>query len=196
MTNFLRLHKNLLPLLALAALCVYTVLVTLFGQVYHEGAYYNRAFDFRHYLAFAAVALNLVVYFRFRPWFKLPLIGMLLLGVLDFLSFTPDRFSIGFGVRDVLRISLQPLSLLVIGVYYLLNQAAAHRLLRQYVLPNPTPQQQAAAYQEQVLQFKTTFARKSDESLRHSMNDAALVPAAREAARQLLRARHQDQPLP
>ncbi|RTQ51390.1 hypothetical protein EJV47_06180 [Hymenobacter gummosus] len=57
------------------------------------------------------------------------------------------------------------------------------------MLPKPTPQQQRTAYQERVTQFKTTFARKSDESLRQMLSNETLVPAAREAARQLLQAR-------
>lgn len=180
MANSFRPHKNLLPLLLLLALCLYTALLALADRA---------IIDYHHYLAFAAVALNLLVYVRFRPAFKFTLIGMLLLGLLDWLSFTPDRLSIGFGLTDTFRVNLQLLSLLVIVVYYFLNRAGVHGLLRRYVLSNPTPQQQAAAYQERVGQFKATFARKSDESLQQMLRDEALVAAAREAARQLLRER-------
>ncbi|GAB3833202.1 hypothetical protein [Hymenobacter jeollabukensis] len=186
--NLLRLHKNLLPLLALAALCLYTILVTLFSKVYYEGAYFTRTFDFRHYLAFAAVALNLVVYFCARPWFKFTLIGMLLPGLLDLLSFTPDRISLGFGVTDAFRLSIQPLSLLFIAAYYFLNRTSSRRFLRAYVLPAPT-QQRATHYQEQVTQFKATLGRKPDDSLRLMLHDEKLVAAAREAAKQLLHER-------
>jgi hypothetical protein len=189
MTDFLRQHKNLLPLLLLTAVCAYTVVVTLFTPVYIEGQPYERSFDFRHYLALAGVALNLLAHFRFRRWFKFTLAGLLLLGLFDVANFTPDRFSMGFGFGDAVRISVQPLSLLVAVVYYLLNPAESRRLLRTYVLPAPSPDKQAAYYRERVAQFRSSYARKSDESLHALLGNQQLVPAAQEAARQLLQER-------
>ncbi|GAA4386008.1 hypothetical protein GCM10023186_30070 [Hymenobacter koreensis] len=175
-------------------LCIHAAAVIWFEEVYSQGEYFQRAFTYRHYLAFAAVALNLAVYFLNRRRFKFTLLGMLLLGLLDVLSFTPDRFSVGMGFGSV-RAGIQPLSLLFILGFYLLNRRSSKRLLsrlRTQMLPPPSPQKQAAYHHEQIARFKATYARYSDASLQEIVRRRAVVPDAHAAALQLLQERGLD----
>ncbi|GGG49920.1 hypothetical protein [Hymenobacter glacieicola] len=177
-------HKNLIPLLALSGVCIYTVLLILFDKVYYQGSYYDRAFSVPHDIGFAGVVVSLLVYFLKRSLFKPVLILTLTLGLFNFANFTPDKTSVGIG-----PIGIQPLSLLLIAIYYFLNKRSAHRLLRAYVLPSPSPQRQAENRLESVAKFKSAFARKSDESLLEIVQKRAVVPDALEAAKQLLQER-------
>lgn len=177
-------HKNLVPLLALSGVCIYTVLVILFDKVYYEGSYYDRSFTIPHCLGFAAVIVTFLVYFLKRSLFKPLLVLTLSLGLFNLINFTPDKTSIGIG-----PIGIQPLALLLLVVYYFLNKSSANRFLRAYVIPPPSPQKQAENRRESIAKFKATFAKKSDESLQEIVQKQAVVPDALEAAQQLLKER-------
>lgn len=182
--KLLQIHRNLIPLLILAGICVYTLFTILFDKVYYEGSYYDRSFTLPHYIGFAGVIVSLLVYFLRRTLFKPAIILTLTLGLFNLANFTPDKTSVGIG-----PIGVQPLSLLLIVVYYFLNKQSAHRLLRAYVIPTPSPQKQAENRRESIAKFKATFAKKSDESLLEIVKKRAVVPDALEAARQLLQER-------
>ncbi|SNR29114.1 transient-receptor-potential channel family protein [Hymenobacter mucosus] len=182
--NLFRVHKNLIPLLTLTGICIYTLLIIFFDKVYYEGAYYDRAFSITHYIGFVGVVLSLLVYFLKRSLFKPVLLVTLTMGLFNLANFTLDKTSVGIG-----PIGIQPLSLLLIIIYYFLNKQSAHRFLRAYIIPSPSPQKQAENWRAQVSKFKETFAKKSDESLQDMVQKRAVVPAALEAAKQLLQER-------
>jgi hypothetical protein len=176
-----QIHRNLIPLLILVVICVYTLFTTLFGKVYYEGSYYDRSFTLPHCIGFVGVTVSILVYLLRKGLFKPVLLLTLTLGLCNLANFTPDKTSIGIG-----PIGVQPLSLLLIVIYYFLNQQSAHRLLRAYVIPAPSPQKQAENRRESIAKFKATFAKKSNESLLEIIEKRAVVPNALEAARELL----------
>ncbi|WP_170061835.1 hypothetical protein [Hymenobacter chitinivorans] len=184
--ELLKARKTLLPLLVLAGVCWYTVIVTLFTQVLYEGTYYDRAFTFRHYLAFTAVALNVVLYFYYRPLYKFTVAGMLLLGIWNVICFTPDQLTAGIGMDDSCKLSLQPFSLLFAIAFYVPNRKTVHGFLRKYLFPAPSLQRLAEYQRESIDKFKATFVRKSTESLSLMIQEKKMVPAAVQAAQELL----------
>jgi len=187
--KLLQKHKNLIPLLILAGICLYTFFYILFGRGYHQGEYYDMMFSLQHYLAFAAVTLNIIVYFFFRRIFKFTLVGMLLLGLLNIINFTPNGFRVGVAIQDQFLIEIQPFSLLFIIVFYLPNREKIHKYVRKHLLHAPNPKKQAEASRERVAKFKAAFAKKPDASLLEMMQSQVIVPDASEAARQLLQER-------
>jgi len=170
--------------LALAGICIYTLLITLSDKVYYAGAYYDRVFSTSHYIGFAGVVASLLVYFLKRSVFKPVLILTLTLGLFNLANFTPDKTSFGIG-----PIGIQPLSLLLFVIYYFLNKQSAHRFLRTYVMPSPSSQKRADIRRESIAKFKATFAKKSNESLLEMVREKAVVPDALEAVRQVLHER-------
>ncbi len=181
-------HRNLLPLALLLFASGYTVVVTFTSPVLLDEQVYDRAFSWKHYAAFAAIAGCFLSYFVFRPLFKCFITSTLLLGVFNLLHFTPDATSVGIGF-DEARISIQAFPFLLLILYYLLNQASANALIRKYLLPAPTAQRVANLHRERIDQFKETFARKSDESLGQIIQEKRLVLPAITAAQELLQER-------
>jgi hypothetical protein len=177
-------YRNLIPLLILAALCLYTLLKITIEWIFATAE--HRIFTLQHYLAFAAVGLNLLIYFYYRRAFKYTLTGMLFLSLFSIVNYTPDEYSITFGLSDLLQIKLQPISLLFIGIYYYLNRLTIRRLMRTYLMQEPHSKKQQTHYQEQVMQFKVSFAKKSNEHLLAMAQKQELVPGALEAVQQLL----------
>lgn len=186
--QFLRTNKNLLPLLLLAALSVYTVLQVLNVPIYQDGKAYQRAFTLAHYGAFAALLLNLLIYFFYRQLFKPLLLLTLALTLLGIINFLPDSVKFNFGFGDV-GIGFSILGLCLVLLYYFLNKSAAHAFINQHIIPKPTPEKASQRRRESIDQFKKTFARKSDENLFLMLQERKVVPAALLAAQELLQER-------
>lgn len=186
--HFLRTHKNLIPVVLLAALSVYTTLTVLFVPVYQDGEAYQRAFTPAHYGAFAAVLLNLLAYFFFRPFFKPVLLLTLGLTLFSIINFLPDNVRFNFGFGDV-KVGFSILGLGLVLLYYLLNKPAAHAFINQRITATPTPEQAARRRRQRIDQFRQNFARKSDESLQLMLQEQKVLPDALTAARELLQER-------
>ncbi|MCA8830406.1 hypothetical protein [Hymenobacter pini] len=186
--QFLRTNKNLIPVLLMAALSICTILTVLFVPVYQDGEAYQRAFTLAHYGAFVAVVLNLLAYFLRRPFFKPLLLLTLGLTLLSIINFLPDDFRFNFGFGDV-GVGFSILGLVLVVLYYFMNKPTAHAFVNQHIIPTPTPEQAARRRRQRIDQFKNTFAKKSDESLRLMLQEKKVLPDALTAARELLQER-------
>ena len=191
MTLLFQKHRNLLPLLGLAAGCCYTLYDSLAEHLNSNGDYYHNEVGYEHYAGIIALLSCFSCYFFFRSFFKYALVGTLLLGTANFLSFMLGKTSFGLGFGGA-AVSIQPLSFLLLLTCYFLNIPAANAFLRQYIVPAPSPKQAAAVQHENISQFKATFSRKSDDSLRQLLTDNKLVPDALAAARELLAERERQ----
>ncbi|MBO0358698.1 hypothetical protein J0X19_12135 [Hymenobacter sp. BT186] len=186
--QFLRTNKNLLPLVLLAVVSVYTVLQVLTVPVYQDGEAYQRAFTLAHYGAFVALLLNLLAYFFRRQLFKPLLLLTLALTLLGIINFLPDSVKFNFGFGDV-GVGFSILGLSLVLLYYFLNKPAAHAFINQHIIPTPTPEKASQRRRESIDQFKKTFARKSDEHLLLMLQGRKVVAAALVAAQELLQER-------
>ncbi|MBT9395506.1 hypothetical protein KLP40_20240 [Hymenobacter sp. NST-14] len=190
---FIRTHKNLLPVLLLAALSVYTILTVLSVPVYQGEEAYQRTFTLPHYGAFVAVLLLLAAYFQLRPLFRPLVLLTLALTLVGALNFLPDSLKLGLGFGDAsLGVSILGVALGLL--YYLPNRPAAHAFIRGLLFPPPSPAQAAQRQRASIDQFKQTFARRSDENLQLMLQERQLLPAALAAAQELLQERKANAP--
>ncbi|MBG8556240.1 hypothetical protein [Hymenobacter guriensis] len=186
--RFLHTHKNLIPVLLLAVLSIYTILTVLFVPVYQDGEAYQQAFTPAHYGAFAAVFLNLLAYFLFRPFFKPLLLLTLGLTLFSIITFLPDNIRFNFGFGDV-GVGFSILGLGMMMLFYFLNKPAAHAFINQHIIPTPTTEHAAQRRRQRIDQFKQNFASKSNESLQLMLQEKKVVPDALAAAQELLKKR-------
>jgi hypothetical protein len=150
-----------------------------------NGEYYERTFNWSHYVGFATVAGCISSYFAWRAGSNYVLFGTLLLGLFNVANFMPDATSFGLNFGD-LRLALQPFSLLLFVISYFLNRSAANAFVRKYLVPAPTPARVHQLRRESIDQFKQTFARKSDDNLQKIVQERKLVGDAIIAAQELL----------
>lgn len=100
-------HKNLLPIIIMLCLCLYTGYEVFFNDV--VGSMQNI-------FGFAFVLVTFASYFYARKQFKIWVFATLLLGLLGVLNFTPFTYTI-----TVVFITFHVIPLLFIIVYCLLN---------------------------------------------------------------------------
>jgi hypothetical protein len=170
-------YRQLIPALLLAACCLSTVIIATKSTI---------VVDNQHYAAFTLVLLSLGSFFFFRQYYRYFLGGCLFLGLLNLIYFTVFQANIGFGFGALaIRVNLIPL--LVGLVTYVLNFQRVNSYLLDLIKPSPT--RRASIQQEEIVQFKERFTRKSTEELVQLIAANKLVPAALTAARQLLQER-------
>lgn len=178
-------HRNLLVLGLLLLLCIYTVLASFIPLTLANGDYSTILLTKAHYAGFGAVVLCFVSYFAAPRFFRRALGFTLLLATIGLVNFLPMFISMGINLGEI-QIGFNPLFVLLLVVFYFLNRSAASIFIRQYLLPAPTPKQAADQRRESVDQFKETFARKTDDSLRQIVQERKLVADAITAAQELL----------
>lgn len=181
--NSSRLPSNLLLLVILLLLCLYTALCSFFPLLLTDGGYH--VLTKADYIGFGAIAGCFLSYFAAHQLFKRVLGITLLLALFNLVSFLPFGLSIGITLGDF-RIGVSPFGLLVLTVFYFLNRSAANAFIRKYLLPAPTTARANQLRRESIDQFKQTFARKSDDNLQKIVQERKLVGDAIMAAQELL----------
>lgn len=169
----------------LVLLCIYTALATWLPLTQVAQDYHTIALGGATYAGFLAVAGCCISYVSFPRFFRRALGATLLLALFNLISFLPFTTSVGLIVGET-RLGINPLVLLLLAVFYCFNRKAANAFIREHLLPRPSPQQAANQYRAAIDQFKQTFARKSDDSLRQIVQERKLVAAAVAAAQELL----------
>jgi hypothetical protein len=170
-------YKLLFPLIILSCFSIWTYVAHL-----TEGVVLSQY----HNLAFAACGLCLFSFFAVPKFYKQLLGITLILGLFNFLNFTPSVQAYHISISN-LGISFQPLSLAV-GVFTLLlviRKQGELATIRKGSSAS-TPQQQ---YAESVEKFRNKFADRTDAELQELIADKRFTPAAKEAAQQLLNER-------
>ena len=113
MTATIKRHKNFIPILFLAGLCIWTTFEILFIKVEIEGELYDRSFLRTNILAFIAVGLNVCSYYFARKYFKYAVIATIVFGFIGIFNFTATTYVVNF------IIPFQPVSL-IFGLLYLI----------------------------------------------------------------------------
>lgn len=117
---FIQRHKQLLPLLLLTVYCISALASVARETVVLDGVTYGISLTAKHYLAFGAIALNFLVYFRFRKFYKYTLALTILAGLFGFMVFPLRDTLTGVGV-DSLLVMVQPSAFLAGLLAYILN---------------------------------------------------------------------------
>lgn len=184
-------YKQLLPVVVLAAFSCSTAISYWLQDKDTPGISYD-VLTYTHYIAFAAVSITVALFFVYHRGYRYALVATLLLGLVNGANFTLTEYSFTLGLGG-LKITFQPLSLLVLALTYALNFNRANKALLNRLRPEPASVQTAAAAAQertaQVEKYRETYLAFSDGQLRQLIEDKRYAPQAVEAARQLLEER-------
>lgn len=169
--NLLIQHKNLLPLLILAQLCLDTII-----QVLPADSGLN--FTLFNYLAFAFVTACISIYFWFRKFYKKAVLITLVVGLTGALNFTVTTYRFNIG-----SIALEGISLMIAIIYFILNFSALKaKYVGDEVIELPPDR-------ENILKFREKYNHLSIQELEEISRDTRFLQEAKIAARQLLEER-------
>lgn len=181
-----RRYKNLIPLSVLAAFCVATLITRFSGIREADGTYSHIILSWKHYGAFAAVLLNYVVFFGFRPHFKKTFIATLLLGLFGIINFTATGSLWYLKTGNTTVFILQPTSFYVALLTLALNYKAISSRQEKSEPPAENLLSNEKYYREDLEKFKSKYAAYPNEDLEKIMADKRFTAAALEAAEQIL----------
>ena len=176
MTTIIKRNKNLIPIILLGGLCLYTCYEILFVEVEYDGTLYFRKFSITNAIAFLLVLTNLSVYFLARKYFKYSVFATIILGFVGLMNYTPDKVVVNF------IIPFEPVSLIVGFAYLILN----FKRLKTKIPDNRKVNLSNAPDYEKVEEFKFKYRNKTLEELELLVNDKRFVVEAKIAAKDLL----------
>ncbi len=186
-------NKQLLPLLVLMAFGIETLITAVRGTVVMGGETYDFSLNLKHYVGFAAIAANIIVYFLFRQFYKYSLPLTIAIGLFGLVGFSALQMKWNFGVIIGLPFGLQVAALLAGLVAYILNFHNVNQFLADQLTAKRTPQEEVLYKEtksaESILKFKERYDNYSTEKLNEIIAANKYVPEALEAARQLLNER-------
>lgn len=186
-------HKQILPLLLLIGYSADAIATAIRGQVLMAGEIYDYKLTGRHELAIAVLAINVVVYFFFRKYYPYALGLTLAAGCFNLLVFSALRTDYRFGLGSLRTPSFQPAAMWAGLLAYLLNFNRANRFIRSQLFPKRTTDEivrdHQASFKEETEKFINRYQNYSNEELENMIAENKFVPAAVEAARQLLAGR-------
>lgn len=180
-------YKQLIPIIFLAFYCIDTISTAINGTVVI--LYKTEEFELaiQHYLAFGAVVINMYLFFFHKAFYKYGLILTILLGLFNILTFSPLRET--FSLKG-LPIGFQPSALLAGLLAYGINFDRATKFILRTVRTNYTPEQivkiEQKKFAEETQKFVSRYKAYSTESLHQIVRENEFVPAAIEAAKQLI----------
>lgn len=186
-------YKNLIPLGVFTVLCIIT-LITRFSETREaDGTYSHIILTWKHYGAFAAVLLNYVAFFGFRPHFKKTFIAMLLLGLFGLINFTVTDSLWHLKMGNTTVFILQPTSFYVALLTLVLNYKTIRARQEKSEPPAENLQSNEKYYREDLEKFKSKYANYPTEDLEKIIADRRFTAAALDAAAQLLSERQATQ---
>jgi hypothetical protein len=168
-------YKKLIPLVIFTALALYTLASSIAG-IY--------SINMRHYAAFLAAAVNWVVFFYRRPYYKYVLSITLILGLLNLLSFTfLSTESITFHMGSV-GLTFQPTSLIICIITVLTNLPKKEDVV--VIASQNVSTHNQKQLDEDIVKFKNIYENKSSDDLMQLIVDKRYTGAAIDAAKQIL----------
>lgn len=186
-------YKNLIPLGVFTILCIVTLITHFSGTHEADGTYSHIILTWKHGGAFAAVLLNYLVFFGFRPYFKKTFIAMLLLGLFGLINFTTTDSLWHLKMGDATVFRLQPVSFYVALLTLALNYQSIRARQSKSEPPAENLQNNEKYYREDLEKFKSKYAAYPNEDLEKIVADRRFTAAALEAAEQILSERQTTQ---
>lgn len=178
-------HKNLLPILLLCCFAIWTIIEVQFIMTEYEGEFYEQHYRIENYLAFIFLIADLIIYFKFRPYFKYAVLTTVVLGLLGILNY--HTF---ISTLNIVVIPLQITSLIIAIIYIALNyERTKNKLFGEYV-----PEAEQLPDLEKVETFKRKFTNKSTEELTELIGDKRFVKEAKIASTEILNERNAQKP--
>jgi hypothetical protein len=173
-------HKQLFPIFILTFFVITTIISTLKGTIELNGEVYDFGLTTKHYLGFAILIILYLMYFFKRPYFKYFLGITIILGLFNFINFTPTLQTSSFKIGN-LKISFQPY-ILIIGVFsYILNYKKINGFIFLYIRPFLEQNKQ-----EGINKFIDKFKSYSNEQLENILNDNRYNNESKDASKLIL----------
>lgn len=185
-------YRQLLPVLLLALYSIDTIRTAIKGTIEFEGQIGTFELMPQHFFAFGAICLNISVYFFRRPFYKYTLLFTIALGLGNLLVFSAFKTT-GSVSFNSLSVSFQPAAFFAGFLGYVLNFKKVNSFLVRKVFSIQTPEERENNEKIQleagIEKFKQKFRDYSSEKLMEIINDKSYVPAAIEAANEILATR-------
>lgn len=185
----LKQQRQLLPLLLLTIYCINAVITAVRGTVVMAGETYDFELTTKHYIALAAIGVNLLTYFLLRPFYKYILGLTIVVGLFNLMTFSALETTQSFSFNS-LKISFQPSAFLAGLLAYVINFNRVNEFVIDNLATKRTPEEQEtiekARFGEGVEKFKKKYDGYSAKTLTEIVAANKYVPEALEAARQLL----------
>ncbi|RZK59247.1 MAG: hypothetical protein EOO91_05740 [Pedobacter sp.] len=176
MIELIKKYKNLIPILLLGCLSIFTLLYVSFNTFEYNGELSRRPLTLAHILALSISVCNILVYFFARNYFKIGIIFTIILGCFGVLNYTPDAYRLTF------ILSFELFSFILALVYLFIN-------FNKIVKSKKSVQDNIPPDLEKIEEFKNKFANRSREELEMYKADIGYVLEARLAVEELLNSR-------
>ncbi|OJJ17055.1 hypothetical protein BKI52_30535 [marine bacterium AO1-C] len=167
------------------------IIIGLFINALIQIKLYNYLFGPGLFFGYALFVIVLISFFVNRKFYRYSLGFLLIMGSINLITFTPAIHVVGFyfkmNIGIKLDIGVQPISSVLLLVYYAVYCKQLKVLWSNTAKNNPKNSQEVA--NTQVIQFKKTFASKNNQELQTIVDDNDRVPAAIQAAKELLEER-------
>jgi len=185
-------YKQLMPLGILILFSFSAVFSAITGQVEIAGETQEFELLINHYLALLAIILNIIVYFKYRQYYKYTLPLTIFIGLFNLIIFSAleSRSFISFGT---IEIGGQPASLLAGITLYIINFEKINKAIFKVSDKKNSNKEVVQLWQEDIEKFKDKYQKYSTEALNHIVLEKRFVPEAIEAARQILQERNSKQ---
>lgn len=180
------LYKQLLPVLILAIYSILAVMTAIQGTVVIAGESYDYSLTIRHYLALAAVIVNVIGFFTLRRSYKYLLLATIVLGIFNYITFSTLETTRSFNIGG-LRFGFQPSAFFAGLVAYVVNGEKVNKLIIDLFRSSPDDEEKnaKASWSDSVNKFKERYKNYSSEELDEILTEKKYVAEALEAARQL-----------
>lgn len=178
MTTLFNKYKNIVPLIFLGCLSIFTILYVSIYTFEYNGEITKRSLTLAHFLALATTTCNLLVYFFARNYFKITIILTIVLGNFGLLNYTPDVYNLAF------ILPFEPVSCIFGLVYLFLNRDSLKDLLKS--------RNSNQIDIKKVNNFKEKYSVNTDEELENIKRDLRFVIESRTAAKELLKDRNES----
>lgn len=149
-------------------------------------------FSIQHNIGYVLFGLSLTSFFISLRLYRYVLGISLLIGLINFATFTPFIMHVGFKItftvtKEIIELGIQPFSAILLAGYFYVYKEKLMSLWAK--AGNKTETDLAEAHHHQVALFKRTFANKSSAELQAIVNENERVAEALQAARELLEER-------
>ena len=170
-------YKNLLPILCLALISIYTIFYILLYKEKSDGNEYTMEFSIENILGFTAILFNIIFYFINKNVFKYLVISTIILGIVGVLNYTFFVTSV-----DFLFIPIQPISFLAGLTYFILNYSRIKHWFDDVTHANEPIIQD----EEKIEKLTNKLQNMSSEELNEIIDSKSYTLEAKIAAKKLL----------
>jgi hypothetical protein len=178
MKNILKKYKNLIPLLLLGLISLWTIINVLLFQVEFEGELYGQRFTLGNFLGFIILTINISVYFLYRKSFKYFVLAQIIIGLFGTFHYGNFRMT-----TDLNGLAYDSISFNLGVIYILMN----FKRFKAKVIPKKLDQNvEYLPDLEKIEEFKYKYRNKEKAELLAITEDRRYIKEAKLAALELI----------